>query len=62
MKIEGTEARLELTQEVIFDICFTYPIVLAAGSHIFGSEFKTNSLNYRDALPHLRPATASHRL
>ena len=62
---EGAEAGLELTHEVgcprltnlinkdqIFDICFTHPIVLAAVSHVFGSEFKTNSLNYRDALPH----------
>ena len=49
---EGDEAGLELTQEVIFDICFTHLIVLAAVSNIFGSEFKTNSLNYRDALPH----------
>ena len=49
---EGDDAGLELTQEVIFDICFTHQIVLAAVSHIFGSEFKTNSLNYMDALPH----------
>ena len=49
---EGDEAGLELTQEVIFDICFTHLIVLAAVSNIFGSEFKTNSLNYRDTLLH----------
>ena len=49
---ERDDSGLELTQEVIFDICFTHPIVLAAVSHIFRSEFKTNSLNYKDALPH----------
>lgn len=62
-KEEGATAGLELTQEVgcprltnlinkdpIFDICFTYPPMLAAVSHVLKCEFKTNSLNYRDTL------------
>ncbi len=63
-RIEGTEAGKEVHQEagtdrlsdlvnkdLIFEVCFTHPHVLAAVAHVLGGEFKLSSLNSRAALP-----------
>jgi ectoine hydroxylase-related dioxygenase (phytanoyl-CoA dioxygenase family) len=61
---EGETAGTEVHQEAgtnrlsnlvnkgdIFEICFTHPRVLAAISHVLGSELRLSSLNGRAALP-----------
>ena len=62
--LEGDKAGSEMHQEVgttrlsdlvnkdpIFDVCFTHPRILAAISHVLGSDLKLSSLNFRAALP-----------
>jgi len=61
---EGDKAGLEVHQEdgtarlanlvnkdLMFEICFTHPRLLAAIAHVLGPELKLNSLNSRAALP-----------
>ena len=38
-------------KDPMFEVCFTHPRVLAAVSHVLGSEFKLHSVNSRIALP-----------
>lgn len=61
--LEGTEAGKEVHQEagttrlsdlvnkdLVFEICFTHPRVLAAISHVLRGDLRLSSLNYRAAL------------
>ena len=38
-------------KDPMFEVCFTHPRLLAAVSHVLGSEFKLHSVNSRIALP-----------
>lgn len=40
-----------VNKDLIFEICFTHPRVLAAISHVLSGNLKLSSLNYRAALP-----------
>ncbi len=64
VQIEGENAGKEVHQEagtdrlsdlvnkdVLFEICFTHPRVLAAIYHVLGQAYKLSSLNFRAALP-----------
>lgn len=48
----GTDRLSDLVnKDLMFDVCFTHPRVLAAVAHVLGGEFKLSSLNARAALP-----------
>jgi ectoine hydroxylase-related dioxygenase (phytanoyl-CoA dioxygenase family) len=64
LAVEGEDAGKEVHQEagtdrlanlvdkdVMFEVCYTHPRLLAAVAHIFRRDFKFNSLNSRSALP-----------
>jgi ectoine hydroxylase-related dioxygenase (phytanoyl-CoA dioxygenase family) len=47
----GTDRLADLVnKDLVFEVCFTHPRVLAAIAHVLG-EFKLSSLNFRAALP-----------
>ncbi len=42
-----------VNKDLLFEVCFTHPRVLAAIAHVLGYDLKLSSLNGRDALPGL---------